>query len=111
MRWITESLDRLSRSQAGIATIFEGLRYAGLRLVTVAEGEVDKWQIGVLGATNAVYLKDLSQRSRRLTDLKKEPRQAPACHGSFLGVCSPGYFRSLKNAESDEPSRKVTVAR
>jgi site-specific DNA recombinase len=62
---ITESLDRLSRSQADIATIYEALRYAGVRLFTVAEGEIDEWKIGILGAKNAVYLKDLALKTRR----------------------------------------------
>jgi site-specific DNA recombinase len=82
---ITESLDRLSRGQADIATIFEILQHARVRLVTVAEGLIDEWKIGMLGAKNAVYLKDLAQKTRR-------GLHGCAADGRAAGGLSYGYM-------------------
>jgi site-specific DNA recombinase len=62
---IAESLDRLSRNQADIARIYQLLTYAGVRLVTVEEGEIDEMAIGFKGTMNALFLKALALKTRR----------------------------------------------
>ena len=62
---LTEALDRLSRSQADIATIFERLSHAGIRIITLSEGEVSELHIGLKGTMNALFLKDLAAKVRR----------------------------------------------
>jgi site-specific DNA recombinase len=62
---LCESLDRLSRDQADIATIYKVLKFAGIRLVTFAEGEIDEMKIGFNGTMNALFLNDLRQKTRR----------------------------------------------
>ncbi|MGH6978623.1 MAG: recombinase family protein, partial [Brevundimonas sp.] len=46
---ICEALDRLSRSQADIAAIFEDLRFHGVAIHTISEGAVDELHVGLKG--------------------------------------------------------------
>ena len=60
-----EALDRLSRDQEDIAAIFKRLSFAGIRIVTLAEGEIGQLHIGLKGTMNALFLKDLADKTRR----------------------------------------------
>ena len=60
-----EALDRLSRDQEDIAAIHKRLSFAGVRIVTLAEGEIGQLHIGVMGMMNAKYLSDLADKTRR----------------------------------------------
>jgi site-specific DNA recombinase len=62
---VTESLDRLSRDQEDIAHIFKRINFAGGRIVTVSEGEINELHIGLKGTMGALYLKDLADKTRR----------------------------------------------
>ena len=62
---VTESLDRLSRDQEDIAHIFKRISFAGGRIVTVSEGEINELHIGLKGTMGALYLKDLADKTRR----------------------------------------------
>jgi site-specific DNA recombinase len=62
---ITESLDRLSRDQEDIAHIFKRISFAGGRIVTLSEGEINELHIGLKGTMGALYLKDLADKTRR----------------------------------------------
>ncbi len=62
---LCESLDRLSRDQEDIAGIYKRLSFAGLRIVTLAEGEISELHIGLKGTMGALYLKDLADKTRR----------------------------------------------
>jgi len=62
---VAEALDRLSRDQEHIAALYKQLGFAGVRLVTLAEGEVSELHIGLKGTMNALFLKDLAQKTRR----------------------------------------------
>ena len=62
---ICESIDRLSRDQEDIAAIFKALRFAGTRLVTLADGDVSEIHIGLKGTMAALFLKDLGDKVRR----------------------------------------------
>jgi site-specific DNA recombinase len=62
---VTESLDRLSRDQEDIAHIFKRITFAGGRIVTVSEGEINELHIGLKGTMGALYLKDLADKTRR----------------------------------------------
>jgi site-specific DNA recombinase len=62
---VAEALDRLSRDQEDIAGLFKRLRFAGIRLVTLAEGEISELHVGLKGTMNALFLKDLAQKVRR----------------------------------------------
>lgn len=62
---VTESLDRLSRSQADIAALFERLSFLGVRIETLADGLVSEIHVGLKGTMSALFLKDLAQKTRR----------------------------------------------
>jgi site-specific DNA recombinase len=62
---VAEALDRLSRDQEDIAGLFKRLRFAAIRIVTLAEGEVSELHVGLKGTMNALFLKDLAAKTRR----------------------------------------------
>ena len=62
---LAEALDRLSRDQEDVASLFKALRYAGVRLVTLAEGDIGEPHVGLKGTMNALFLKDLATKTHR----------------------------------------------
>ncbi|MEY8838343.1 recombinase family protein [Cribrihabitans sp. XS_ASV171] len=62
---LAEALDRLSRDQADIAAIYKRLSFAGVRIVTLAEGEIGELHVGLKGTMNQLFLKDLAAKTRR----------------------------------------------
>lgn len=62
---VAEALDRLSRDQGDIAGIYKRLSFAGVQIVTLSEGEISDLHIGLKGTMNALYLKDLADKTRR----------------------------------------------
>ena len=62
---IAEALDRLSRDQEDVAGLFKQLSFAGVKLVTLAEGEINELHVGLKGTMNALFLKDLAMKVRR----------------------------------------------
>ena len=62
---VAEALDRVSRDQADVAVLFKHLRFAGVPVVTLAEGEITELHVGLKGTMNALFLKDLAAKTRR----------------------------------------------
>ncbi|MCE8519349.1 recombinase family protein [Ruegeria pomeroyi] len=62
---LAESLDRLSRDQEDIAGLYKRMRFAGVSIVTLSEGEVSELHIGLKGTMGALFLKDLADKTRR----------------------------------------------
>jgi len=62
---IAEALDRLSRDQADVATIFKNLQFFGVQIETISEGRINEMHVGLKGTMNALYLKDLADKTRR----------------------------------------------
>ena len=62
---VAEALDRLSRDQEDMAGIFKRLSFAGVKLITLSEGEITDLHVGLKGTMNALYLKDLADKTRR----------------------------------------------
>ena len=62
---IAEALDRLSRDQADVATLFKRLSFHGVRIVTLSEGEISELHVGLKGTMNQLFLKDLAAKTRR----------------------------------------------
>ncbi len=60
-----EALDRLSRDQEDIAALYKRLSFAGVKMVTLSEGEISELHIGLKGTMNALFLKDLAQKTHR----------------------------------------------
>jgi DNA invertase Pin-like site-specific DNA recombinase len=61
---LAEALDRISRDQADVATLFKHLRFAGVPIITLAEGEISEFHVGLKGTMNALFLKDLAAKTR-----------------------------------------------
>ncbi len=79
---LAEAMDRLSRDQEDIAGLFKRLRFADVRIVTIAEGDVSEMHIGLKGTMNALFLKDLGQKTHRGMRGRIEAGKA-ACGKSF----------------------------
>ena len=62
---LAEALDRISRDQADVATLFKHLKFAGVPVVTLAEGEISELHVGLKGTMNALFLKDLAAKTHR----------------------------------------------
>ena len=62
---LAEALDRLSRDQADIASFYKRMRFADVQTVTLSEGEISDLHIGLKGTMNALFLKDLADKTRR----------------------------------------------
>ncbi len=62
---VAEILDCLSRDQEDGAGLFKQLSFLGIKLMTLAEGEISELHVGFNGAMNALYLKDLAQKTHR----------------------------------------------
>ena len=62
---LAEALDRLSRDQEDVAGIYKRLSFAGVKIITLSEGEISHLHIGLKGTMNALFLKDLADKTRR----------------------------------------------
>jgi site-specific DNA recombinase len=80
---VAEALDRLSRDQENIAGLFKQLCFAGVRLVTLSEGEIGELHVGLKGTMNALFLKDLAHKTRR--GLEGRVRQGKSGGGLCFG--------------------------
>ncbi len=62
---LCEALDRVSRDQADIATIYKQLAFRSVAIVTLAEGEISELHVGLKGTMNQIFLKDLAAKTHR----------------------------------------------
>jgi site-specific DNA recombinase len=62
---LAEAMDRLSRDQEDIAGLFKRMAFGGVRIVTLSEGDVTHLHVGLKGTMNALFLKDLADKTRR----------------------------------------------
>lgn len=100
---VAEALDRLSRDQEDVARLYKHLSFGGVRIITVAEGEISELHVGLKGTMNALFLKDLAQKTHR--GLEGRVRQGKSAGGKTYGY---DIVRSLD--EKGEPirgSRKI----
>src|ERR1700676_1917303 len=59
---VCEALDRLGRKLADIADLHDRMTFAGVKIHTVATGEVTQLHIGMLGTMAQLYLSDLREK-------------------------------------------------
>ena len=97
---LTESLDRISRSQADIAAIFDQLVFNDVKIVTLSEGLVSELHVGIGGTMSALYLKQLAEKTRR--GLRGRIEQ-----GRSAGGCAYGY-RAVRD-EHGNPGKLAIV--
>ncbi len=80
---VAEALDRLSRDLSDVANLYKHLSFLGIKLVTITEGEINELHVGLKGVMNALYLKDLAQKTRR--GLEGRVRQGKSAGGICYG--------------------------
>ena len=95
---VAEALDRVSRDQADVATLYRHLRFTGVMIVTLAEGEIDELHVRLKGAMNALFLKDLAAKTHRGLRGRVEAGK------SGCGICY-GYDVVKLHDDADEPIR------
>ena len=95
---LAEALDRISRDQADVATLYKHLKFAGVPIVTLAEGEISELHVGLKGTMNALFLKDLAAKTHRGLRGRVEDGKSGG------GLCY-GYKVVKKVDERGEPVR------
>ncbi|WP_244538007.1 recombinase family protein [Mesorhizobium sp. YR577] len=83
---LAEALDRISRDQADVAPLYKQLKFAGVGIVTLAEGEISELHVGLKGTMNALFLKDLAMKTRR--GLRGRVEKGKAGGGSATAIAS-----------------------
>ena len=86
---LAESLDRFGRDQEDTAGLFKRLTFAGVNIATLAEGDITHLHIGFKGTMNALFLKDLAEKTRRGLRGRVEAGKAGGglCYG-YRVVCT-----------------------
>lgn len=100
---LAESLDRISRNQADIATIHQRLEFTDVAIVTLSEGRIGALHIGMKGAMSAIFLADLADKIRR-------GQRGAVSRGRVPGGKTYGYdvvARLNDRGELDRGLRKV----
>jgi DNA invertase Pin-like site-specific DNA recombinase len=93
---LTESLDRLSRDLADCAALHRQLAYWGVRIVTLADGDVNKMLVAVKGLLGSMFLDDLAQKTKRgqVGRVKVGRNPGGRCYGGYrMGAVVPGAIR------------------
>lgn len=62
---VAEALDRVSRDQEHVAAFFKQMQFCGIRVETVAEGEISELHVGLKGTMNALFIRDLAAKTHR----------------------------------------------
>jgi site-specific DNA recombinase len=62
---LAEALDRISRDQEDVAGVFKRMMFADVKMITLSEGEISHLHVGLKGTMNALFLKDLADKTRR----------------------------------------------
>ena len=95
---VAEALDPVSRDQADVALLYMHLRFAGVMIVTLSEGEISKLHVGLKGTMNALFLKDLAAKTHRGFRGRVEAGKSGG------GICY-SYDAVKLHDDADEPMR------
>jgi site-specific DNA recombinase len=109
---LAESLDRFSRDQEDTAGLFKRLTFAGVDIVTLAEGDITHLHIGFKGTMNALFLKDLAAKTHRGLRGRVEAGKAGGglCYGYRVVRTMTGTTPSTGEREID-PAEAAVVER
>src|SRR5829696_1438611 len=109
---LAESLDRFSRDQEDTAGLFKRLTFAGVNVVTLAEGDITHLHIGFKGTMNALFLKDLAAKTHRgLRGRIEDGKSAGGlCYGYRVVKALSGGNVTTGEREID-PEQAAVVAR
>jgi len=108
-----DAMDRLSRSQADIAMLFERLRFRGIILATRKEGRVTPLHIGMMGTINAEQLSATSEKTRdalvRRHAMGKNP--GGSAYGYEKRIEHDGNGERIKGLQQIVPAEAAVVVR
>src|SRR3546814_17917887 len=80
---LAEALDRISRDQEDVDGVYKRMTFAGVKVVTLSEGEITHLHVGIKGRLNALLLKDLAEKTRH--DLRGRGGQGKSGSGHGMG--------------------------
>lgn len=106
---LAESLDRFSRDQEDTAGLFKRLTFAGVRIVTVSEGDIGHLHVGLKGTMNALYLQDLAQKTRR--GLRGRVEAGRSAGGVCFGYRVVRALEGQPRGERELDDRQAAVVR
>jgi hypothetical protein len=110
---LAEALDRLSRDQEDVAGVYKRMSFAGVRIVTLSEGEVSHLHVGLKGTMNALFLKDLADKTRR--GLRGRVAQGKAgggkCYGYEVVRCLDAAGELIRGERRINPAEAKVVRR
>jgi Site-specific recombinases, DNA invertase Pin homologs len=98
---LSEALDRISRDQEDVAAVFKRLRFAGVSIVTLSEGEINELHVGLKGTMNALFIK----RPRH-----QDPSRPARARGGRKGWQRPSRLR-LSRCPSARRQRRADPGR
>lgn len=101
-RVIAEDLSRFSRDQGDMAHFYKRMRFLDIPLETITEGEINELHIGLKGTMNALYIKDLGDKTHR-------GMIASVLAGGVPGGNTYGYDKVSKLDDRGEPIRGLRV--
>lgn len=101
---LCEALDRLSRDLSDIALLFKKMEFAGIKIITLSEGEISALHIGLKGTMNSLYIKDLQEKTRRGMRGKAESGLSAGGLAYGYRVTNAGEKRGLREIDPEEAS-------
>ncbi|MFW2830993.1 recombinase family protein [Sphingomonas sp. ID0503] len=108
-----DAMDRLSRSQADIAMLYERLRFRNVLLVTRKEGEVTALHVGMAGTINAQQITATSEKTRDALTMRHAQGKNPG--GNAFGYEKRIAYGSdgerIKGLQQIVPAQAETVVR
>src|SRR5687767_12513103 len=112
---LAEALDRFSRDQEDTAGLFKRLTFAGVNIVTLAEGDITHLHVGLKGTMNALFVKDLADKTRRGLRGRVELGKSGGglCYGykvACFGARSRGTCTNRLTISRQEVEERVLVA-
>src|SRR5208282_6865468 len=110
---LAEAMDRLSRDQEDIAGLFKRMTYADVKIVTLSEGEITHLHVGLKGTMNALFLKDLADKTRRGLRGRVEQGKAGGglCYGYRVVARLDGAGQPVHGERAIEPAEAEIVRR
>lgn len=108
-----DAMDRLSRSQADIASLFERLRFRGIILATRKEGVVTPLHIGMMGTINAEQLSATSEKTRDALVRRHAMGRNPggSAYGYETRVAYDGNGERIRGLQQIVPAEAAIVVR
>ena len=110
---LAESLDRLSRDQSDVAAIYKRLKFADIQIITLAEGEITELHVGLKGTMNALFLKDLADKTRRGLRGRVDVGRSGGgnCYGYDVVHCAGAGGEIERGARRINPAQATIIVR